>query len=68
MEVNGELHAAPLYPLCLKGWLGPGLDAGRCEEEENDCPRWELKAGRPARNPSLYRLCYPGSYKKRRQV
>jgi hypothetical protein len=68
MEVNGQLHAPAALPPrkyppvthWIGGWVDPrvGLDA---VEKRKLLQCRESNPGRPARNPSLYRLSYPNS-------
>jgi hypothetical protein len=44
------------------GWLDPQSRSGSYGQEKKMSTCRKLNTGRPARNPSLYRLTYPGSH------
>jgi hypothetical protein len=65
----------PLYPhkspgtYCTRAWVGSraGLDRGR-EEKKSHAATEVRTPKRPARNESLYSLCYPGSTLHSRRI
>jgi hypothetical protein len=62
MEVNNQFQASAPLPLAKEPAVPIGyeaLDAVETGKISYLCP--ESNLGRPARNPSLYRLSYPGS-------
>jgi hypothetical protein len=61
MEVSGQLHPLPFYPLthCIGGRVGPRSGLNLTEKTEI-LPRRESNPGVPGCCPSLHRLSFPG--------